>query len=125
MSDLLTNNWWETRAFDVSYATNDGWEDLDGDLELFLAIEEFLSGDRKTCWEHDRLDWDVHVQKLLHEDRFHTRYRMPLEDFDALVELLGDAIVPNNLQSKRRCGKPISPRNDCRDWNQSSCWRRL
>jgi hypothetical protein len=52
---------------------------------------------------------DLHVQKLLHKDRFHIRYRMPLDDFEALVELLGDAIVPNVVQSNRRCEEPIYP----------------
>jgi hypothetical protein len=39
MSDLLRGNWWERSAFGSSTVTcaNDGWEDLDGDLELFLA----------------------------------------------------------------------------------------
>jgi hypothetical protein len=86
-------------------------EDLDGDLELFLPIEQLLTGKRKSYWEHgERLDWDRHVQKLLHKNRFHIRYRMPLEDFEALVELLGDEIVPNVVQSKRRCDEPIYPR---------------
>jgi hypothetical protein len=35
---------------------------------------------------------------------------MPLEDFEALVELLGDEIVPNVVQSKRRCEEPIYPK---------------
>ncbi len=30
---------------------NDGW-DLNGDLELFLGIEELLTGERKSYWEH-------------------------------------------------------------------------
>jgi hypothetical protein len=70
MSDLLRSICWETSAFGIyapedSYA-KDGWEDLDGDLELFLAIEEeLLTGERKSCWEHERQDWDQHVQKLL------------------------------------------------------------
>jgi hypothetical protein len=82
MSDVL--NWLEFSVPQDSYA-NDGWGDLDEDLGLFLAIEELLTGDRKFYWQHERLDWDRHVQKLLHEDRFHIRYRMPLEDFEALV----------------------------------------
>jgi hypothetical protein len=65
MSDLLRSNWWERSTFG-SFApqdssANDGWEDLDGDLELFLAIEELLTGERKSCWEHERLDWDLHM----------------------------------------------------------------
>jgi hypothetical protein len=78
---------------------NDGWEDLDGDLERFLVLEELLAGKRKSYWDHERLDWDQHVQKLLHkdEDRFHTIYHMPLKDFNALVELLADVIVPDTF----------------------------
>jgi hypothetical protein len=114
MSDwLLPRNWWETSAFGGStlpFGDDDGWEDLDGDLEMFLAIEELLTGQRKTFWVHQRLDWERHIQKLLHEDRFHIRYRMPLEDFEALVELLGDAVVQNVVQSKRRCQEPLYPR---------------
>jgi hypothetical protein len=84
---------------------------LDGDLEMFLVIEELLTGKRKSYWEHERLDWDRHVQKLLHKDHFHTRYCMPLEEFNALVELLGDVIgVPNVVQSERRCVEPIYPK---------------
>ena len=93
---LLPNNWFGFSAPQDSYL-NDGWEDLDGDLELFLAVEELLTGKRKSYWEHERLDWDRHVQKLLHEHHFHIRYRMPLEDFDALVELLADVIVPDTF----------------------------
>ena len=51
MSDCLTSNWWETSAFAVSCATDDGWEDLDGDLELSLAIEGLLTGNRKRFWD--------------------------------------------------------------------------
>jgi hypothetical protein len=123
MSNLLSpnNNWWETNTFGSSTLPfgfsapqdsylNKGWEDLDGDLEMLLAIKELLTGERKSYWEQERLDWDRHVQKLLHEDCFHTRYRMPLGDFNALVELLGGAIVPNVVQSKRRSVEPIYPK---------------
>jgi hypothetical protein len=84
-----------------SYANN-GWDSLDGDLQLFLAIEELLTGERKAYWKHERLDLDLHVEKLLRKDRFHIIYRMPLEDFIALVDLLGDAIVTDVVQSNRR-----------------------
>ena len=39
---------------------------MDEDLEeLFLEIEELLTRERKNYWEHQRLDWDQHVQKLI------------------------------------------------------------
>jgi hypothetical protein len=86
MSDLLLpHNWWEMTAFGSSTLpfgflapqdsfANDGWEDLDGDLEQFLAIEELLAGGRKSYWKRERLDWDRHVKKLLHKHCFHIRY---------------------------------------------------
>jgi hypothetical protein len=83
---------------------------LDGDLELFLVVQELLTGKRKSYWEHESLDWDRHVEKLVHEDCFHIRYHMPLDDFEALVELLGDVIVPNIVQSNTRCDEPIYPK---------------
>jgi hypothetical protein len=83
---------------------------LDGDLQLFLAIEELLIGERKAYWKHERLDWNLREEKLLHKDRFHIRYGMPLEDFEALVSLLGDAIVTDVVQSNRRRKEPIYPK---------------
>ena len=82
---------------------------MDGDLEMFIAIDEFLTGKRKSAWDHERLVWDRYVQKLLHEEHFHIRHRMPLKDFDAFVELLGDEIAPNIRQAKRRNEEPIYP----------------
>jgi hypothetical protein len=38
-----------------------------------------------------------------------TAYRMSLEDFDALVQLLGDDVVPNFTMSGRRCDAAIYP----------------
>jgi hypothetical protein len=67
----------------------------------FLVIEELLTSERTSSWQHERLDWDRHVEKLLHEHGVHTLYRMSLEDFDALVQLLGDEVVPNFAMSSR------------------------
>jgi hypothetical protein len=54
-------------------------------------------------------DWDRHVEKLPHEDRFHIRHRTPFKDFCALVDILGDAIVTNVGMSGRRCKKATWP----------------
>jgi hypothetical protein len=115
---------------------NDGWDSLDGDLQLFLAIEGLLTGERKVCWKHERLDWDLHVEKLLHEDHFHiwldqmvqlsgTR---KLSDVEALVDLLGDAIVTDVVQPNRRCEEPIYPTDDEKLEIGGAChfhWERL
>jgi hypothetical protein len=134
MSNLFPSNWWwkASDAFGSSIlpsrysapqdsCANDGWEDfLDGDLELFLEIEELLTGTRKSYWEHKRLFWDWHVEKVLHEDLFHIRYHMPLDDLEALVEHLGDAY--------RRCEEPIYPKmvaSIIGIRQSSSCWWQL
>jgi hypothetical protein len=76
-----------------------------------VVIYSIVLHQDKLYWEHERLDWDRYVEKQVHEDRFHIRYCMPLDDFEALVELLGDAIVPNIVQSNnRRCDEPIYPK---------------
>jgi hypothetical protein len=76
----LPTNWWETSGVFGSSTllygfsapkdayVNGGWDSLNGDLQLFLAIEELLTGERKAYWKHERLDWDLHVEKLLHEE---------------------------------------------------------
>jgi hypothetical protein len=105
MSDFLANDWWRESSvfaslalpFGVSAknscASDSTWEHLDGNNETFLALEKLLTGQRASYWQHERLDWGEHVQKLLHENRFHIRYHMPLEDFDTLVKIFGDEVV--------------------------------
>jgi hypothetical protein len=117
MSDFLADDWWELSVFACSAGPfgsssipNDLiWENVDGDIETFIALEELLTDVRVQAWQHERLDWDLHVKKLLHENRFHIRYRMALEDFDALVLLLGDEVVPNVAMSRRRSAEAIYP----------------
>jgi hypothetical protein len=118
MSDFLADDWWESSVFACSAGPfgasssipNDLiWENVDGDIETFIALEELLTDVRVQAWQHERLDWDLHVKKLLHENRFHIRYRMALEDFDALVLLLGDEVVPNVSMSRRRSAEAIYP----------------
>jgi hypothetical protein len=92
-----------------NFLPHDWWEDLDGYIEGFLVIEELLTSERTSYWQHERLDWDQHVEKVLHENGFHIRYRMSLEDFDALAQLLGDEVVPNFAMSSRRCDKAMYP----------------
>jgi hypothetical protein len=100
-----------TKKLMRDFLPHDWWEDLDGDIKGFQVIEELLNIERTSyCWQHERIDWDRHVERLLHSNRFHIRYRMPLEDFDALVQLLGDEVVPNFAMSRsRRCDKAIYP----------------
>ena len=77
--------------------------DDDEDALHFLLLASSLKQPRKSYWVHQRVNWDEHVAKLLHENRFHTRYRIPLEDFQFLVRLLREHIEPNS--DKRYCPK--------------------
>ena len=43
---------------------------------------------RRTKWEHKQLAWLDHVKKLHHEKMLTQTYRMSLEAFDTLVNLL-------------------------------------
>ena len=83
--------------------------DDDEDALRFLLLASSLKQPRKSYWAHQRVNWDEHVAKLLHENRFHTRYRMPLEDFQFLVRLLREQIEPNWEMSSRQCEHPIIP----------------
>lgn len=91
----------------LSSTSRDEEEEEEFDEFLFLLMLLELKRKRKPYWEHTRLDWGRHVEMLLHQNRFHIRYRMPLEDFSKLVEYLRPAIEPNWMQSYRRCRSPI------------------
>ena len=58
-------------------------------------------------WHHNRIDWEYHVEKLLHEGNFTRTYRMSYEAFCQLDELLG----PNMGKYPQRCPSknPILP----------------
>ena len=55
-------------------------------------------------WEHQRIDWNEHVAKLLHENRFHHEYWMTLEAFKQLLELLRLSITVNVVKSNASSG---------------------
>ena len=42
----------------------------------------FGAQERAPKWRYDRLDWERHVQQLLHTNTFHLHYRMRLETFN-------------------------------------------
>jgi hypothetical protein len=67
MSDFVANDWWESSIFASSAGpfgftsrsslVNDNiWENVDGDIQTFIALEELLSGYRAQPWQHGRLD---------------------------------------------------------------------
>ena len=82
----------------------DSWDvidnlDIEAEQQSFLLIAavalSFLESYERNSkpvqipkWEHQRIDWNEHVTKLLHEKRFHREYRMSLEAFNQLLEFL-------------------------------------
>ncbi len=81
MSNFLPHDWWESSVFacsagpfGLSSIPNDLiWENVDGNIETFIALAELLTDVRVQAWQHERLDWDLHFKKLLHKNRFHIR----------------------------------------------------
>ena len=91
---------------------NDGWDDLELEFEEFLTLYNFLQQDeekRKTFWDHQRLHWSTHVDKLRHEGLFGRRYRMPESAFNKLVELLKPMLPGDVTKSRNRCSHEIYP----------------
>jgi hypothetical protein len=91
---------------------NDGWDDLELEFEEFLLLYNFLQidgGGRKSFWDHERLDWCRHLEKLRHEGLFARRYRMPEKAFNRLVELLVPFLPSDVTKSRNRCSHEIYP----------------
>ena len=65
---------------DINYCNFSDDDDL---LEL-----ELLQRIRKDKWVHQHLNWLAHVKKLEHENLFAQTYRMSLQAFISLVDML-------------------------------------
>ena len=68
---------------DIIYCNFSDEDDDDDLLEL-----ELLQRIRKDKWVHQRLNWLAHVKKLKHENMFAQTYRMSLQAFMSLVDML-------------------------------------
>ena len=62
---------------------------------------------RRDQWDHTRIDWDAHVEKLCHEKHFKREYQISLEAFNKLVFILSPSLQRNNMYS--HSSTPISP----------------
>ena len=72
------------------------------DLLLLNSVTSHMRNDR---WDHERLDWDSHVAKLKHEDKFANEYTMSWEAHQKLVSLLQPTLQRAEYNS--RCSEPI------------------
>ena len=50
-------------------------------------------------WDHTRIDWDAHVEKICHEQHFKREYQMSLEAFNKLVCILSPSLQRNSMYS--------------------------
>jgi hypothetical protein len=82
-------------AYSVGYILDPYREQLE---MHFLLLMEVAMGKRKIKWKHTRLNWNEHVEKLLHEESFDSHYRMSLEAFTTLVDLLCPMSTPNIIK---------------------------
>ena len=94
--------------------------DLEQEIEeeqqrfLFLAavalsfLESYYAQNSKPVrsakGENQQLDWNDHVTQLLHENRFHHEYRMSLQAFNHLLELLRSSFTVNVVKSNASSG---------------------
>ena len=77
----------------------DDFEDLD-------FINEDITLPRDDRWKHKRINWPLHVKKLLHEKSFNAEYRMSYFAYQKLCFLLDPFL--SRQQSKSRCDEPIT-----------------
>ena len=62
-------------------------------LSFLESYERNLKPVRIPKWEHQKIDWNEHVPKLLHENRFHHEYRKSFEAVNQLLEILRPSIT--------------------------------
>lgn len=82
------------------------WDELEMQA---VAVTRVAMTERKTKWKHQRLNWNEHKEKKVHEGTFDQKYRMSVEAFDNLVELLRPMITQDQIKARNSCGEPINP----------------
>jgi hypothetical protein len=84
----------------------EAWDEL---IEQHILLFATYKEERNFRWEHERLNWNEHVAKLLHENAFDRKYRMSYNAFNILLELLRPDITCNIVKSMNSCNEPIFP----------------
>ena len=60
-----------------------------GDNELEDIKElDFIYNDRILRWSHNRIAWDEHLSKIVHQNRFRNEYELSYEAFINLIDIL-------------------------------------
>jgi hypothetical protein len=78
------------------------------DLAIFLSC---IGKQRIPKWQLDRLNWNNHVSHQMHTDEFTQKYRMTLETFNKLCEILRPDITVDPIKSQNSTPRslPIYP----------------
>jgi len=90
---------------DVLLAIYNEWEYDDIYMDGHHIEEEDVT--RKEALSRIRLDWIAHVEKCLHENSFHQKYRMSHQAFCKLVRILRPKLERDHLKASR--GLYINP----------------
>lgn len=80
--------------------------DIDDILHIIDTIENTNFAYLKNRWDHIRLQWNLHVALLLHEDQFEITYRMSFQSWERLTFVLEQHLLRNSRKS--RCSEPIT-----------------
>jgi hypothetical protein len=78
---------------------------------LLSLIEETVGEQRAPKWQLQRLDWTTHVDHQTHTAEFQQKYRMTLETFTKLLEILRPSITVDPIKSQNSTpgSSPIYP----------------
>ena len=101
--------------FSLSYLIDGTSEEEEEEVECaeleeqFVAMYAYWKDERRWKWQHERVNWSMHVEKLTHQDMFDRTYQMSLNAFNTLLELLRGYITFDILKSLNSCDDPIYP----------------
>ena len=80
-------------------------DDEKTDQFFFLLMTGVSLNFRETAFCCTRLEWHMYTQKLQKENSFERMYRMSLESFNKLLEMLRKRLTVNAIYSKLRTGQ--------------------
>ena len=102
--------------FSLSYLIDDTSEEEEEEVEWaeleeqFVAMYAYWKDKWRWKWQHEQVNWLMHVEKLTHQDMFDRTYWMSLNAFNTLLELLWGYITFDILKSLNSCNDPIYPK---------------
>ena len=104
-SDSTSNSDSDDHSISINNNNDIGINDLK-DLEDIQILQHGALDIRNNRWDHGRLDWDAHVEQLLHENKFVNEYTMSVPAHGKLVRILEPILKRKEYNS--RCSEPIS-----------------